>query len=213
MPEGVFEKRGVGNTPEVLVLQVAGPETIDSPNLSNPKIKEFCQAFGVSTEILQKLLGNQPNLDEFQPQGPDQFPVIGEDGRKEEDITLYLVNLPKVGITEVSLNILHQGAIKPSDNTSLHLKTKSGEEAGDFEILYGLTGSFTLTFPESAEPVAPGVYATSAQRKSIEVNPGTLVFIKAPNPNGWTAVSKEQCRFEYICNPPWHNENIRKALD
>ena len=43
----------------------------------------------------------------------------------------------------------------------------------------------------SVDPLAlGGVYVASPERNVISFSPGTLVFIKAPHPNGWEAVTR-----------------------
>ena len=209
-----FEKRNEDNQIEVLVIQVAKESSVNSPKLDKEIIKEVCSLFGINPKDLEKLLNTNPDFQDFEGvEEPIDFQERNEKGEVEEDIHLWTVNLLSIGKTEVSINGLYPAATKPVDNVSLHLTTKPKGEKGDFEILYGLKGSFTLTFPQTAEPIAAGVYGSSDERENIEVKPGVLVFIRAPNPNGWTALTKEPCIFEYICNPPWNKNIVRKTLD
>ncbi len=214
MEEGLlFEKRDELNHPGVIVLRVADLETIDIPRLDNPSLLEACKFVGISLDVLKELLKSIPSFNGQELENPEKFPFLDNQGNKEEDVILWKVVLPGIGLTEVSVNTLYPPAVKDRDNITLHLTTNGASEKGDFEIIYCREGGFTLAFPMSVDPLALGVYVASPERNVISFSPGTLVFIKAPHPNGWEAVTREPCQFTYICNPLWDPQIAKRAVD
>ncbi|PIV37737.1 hypothetical protein COS31_03075 [Candidatus Roizmanbacteria bacterium CG02_land_8_20_14_3_00_36_15] len=209
----LLERKATSGQPEILAIQVARDDVF-APHLDDPRIQEACGSFGLSVDLLRKLLQVVPDARDYKLTGPTVFSIPDEEGRIEEDVSLWTVDLPGIGLTEVSINLLHPAAVKPYNNTSLHLITKHPPyQEGDFEIIYGRRGLFKLTFPGLVEPIAPAVYGASRARDDVLVRPGTLVFIRAPAANGWADVLKEPCVFGYICNPPWSSQIAKKVLD
>lgn len=170
-------------------------------NLDHPILVDLLKQIGITPKLFEQLITGQCEL--LNPPKDEEF---APNGKKLEDIKLGIAKT-ELGHIEVSEITLHPDAIDPNDIT-LHLKQP--DQRG-FEAILVLDGEGTLRFPDSANPVTPGVYARSDKGTDVNVNTGDLVLIPAPTANGWTKAT-EGFKFRYVGLPPWNSNFVVPAF-